>query len=390
MASVVTTNVATAPLIALMLAGCSSLLGLDPPVLVGGDANRDGQGPLDGSADAPCTSFSTELDTCQLDFSQATAIDLIDTSSYDSDSHFLTINGATAPSASVRVTGPAGPIEVLLATTFHSELGSTFMLQGTTPVAIIATDAIQIDGEVVVGSGARFLASCAPLGGVSGAPGNSGGGGGGGGAYQGSGGSGGEGDGATVQSGVGETSSAAIGLLAGCPGGSGGSSANVGPDGGAGGGAVDFASAVSYSQSGGVQAGGAGGLGGPQNAGGSGGGSGGMILIESPNVTITGQLAANGGGGGGGAGATTAGHDGDPGAFGTMPALGGMGGSGNGGGSDGASGGATLKLYGSTVGTIAVRGGGGGGGGSGYIAIACPSPMISTASISPPLTQWPP
>ncbi len=385
------TTTAVATLSALALAGCSNLLGLDPPVLIDRDADTgDSNLSRDASSDAPCTSFSTEVDTCQLDFSQATAIDLVDAASYDSDSHFLTINGATEVAQNVRVTGPAGPIEVVLATTFHSELGSTFTLEGTTPVAIIATDAIQIDGAVVVESGARLLPSCAPLGGVDGSPDNNGGGGGGGGAYQGNGGDGGKGDVGDIPGGAGETSSVAVGLLGGCPGGAGGDSQNVGPDGGAGGGAVDFASAVSYSQSGGIQTGGAGGSGGPQNAGGSGGGSGGMILIEAPSVTITGQLGANGGGGGGGGGATTAGHDGAPGDFGTMPALGGLGGTGSGGGSEGGDGGAKSRVDGSSVGMLANHGGGGGGGGSGYIAIVCASPMVGTASISPALTPWPP
>jgi len=384
------TRAAYAMLAALTLAGCSNLLGLDPPKLVGGDANRDGNGPRDGGSDVPCASFSTELDTCQLDFSQATAIDLIDASSYDSDSHFLTVNGTTVQAGHARVAGPAGPIEVLLATTFHAELGSTFTLQGTVPVAIIANNTIQIDGAVAVGSGARLLADCAPLGGVNGTPDDNGGGGGGGGAYQGSGGAGGSGDGNQATGGAGETSAAAVGLLGGCPGGDGGSSAMVAPGGGVGGGAVDFASAVSYSQSGSIQAGGAGGLGAPQNAGGSGGGSGGMILIESPNVMLMGQLGANGGGGGGGGGASTVGKDGSPGGFGTTPAGGGGGGAGGGGGSGGGDGGATDKLGGSSVLGIGNRGGGGGGGGSGYIAIACPSPNASSASISPPLTPWPP
>ena len=188
------TRAAYAMLAALTLAGCSNLLGLDPPKLVGGDANRDGNGPRDGGSDVPCASFSTELDTCQLDFSQATAIDLIDASSYDSDSHFLTVNGTTVQAGHARVAGPAGPIEVLLATTFHAELGSTFTLQGTVPVAIVANNTIEIDGAVFVESGPRVVATCVPLGGVDGSPNDNGGSGGGGGAYQGNGGHGGTGD----------------------------------------------------------------------------------------------------------------------------------------------------------------------------------------------------
>ncbi len=74
--------------------------------------------------------------------------------------------------------------------------------------------------------------------------------------------------------------------------------------GGAGGGALQIVAGEKILVSGTINFGGAGGVGGSsmcvRGGGGAGGGSGGGILLEAPEVSVRGILAANGGGGGGG------------------------------------------------------------------------------------------
>ena len=97
---------------------------------------------------------------------------------------------------------------------------------------------------------------------------------------------------------------AALSPIEGGAGGGGGGSYNLGGNGGGGGGAIQISagSSISIGPAGGIDVAGAGGrLASTGNYGaGGGGGAGGAILLEAPNVTVEGILAANGGGGAGG------------------------------------------------------------------------------------------
>ncbi len=377
-----------ATLVALALGsstGCSKLLGLDPPVLVGGDANT-GSDTLQIDADN-CTTFSTQFDTCALDFSMAIDLEVSGVASYDTDAHLLVINNVGMSPPHVIVTGPAGPIEVIIASALHCDSTTTFTIAGSRPLAIAATGAIEIDGVIDVAAGARAALDCGLQGGQPGTGDTMGGGGAGGGGYQAAGGHGGVGDNNLAPYGPGGVMAVVpAGLVAGCPGGQGGDSTITGAAGGLGGGAIDLVSALSYTQIGSIQAGGAGGSGGlVPAAGGGGGGSGGFVLIEAPAVTISGLVAANGGGGGGGGGNTTPGNPGDAGHYGTSPALGGKTASGGNGGD----GGTAISPPGDAAMGTTTRGGGGGGGGIGWFGIAG-TQNTSGAMLSPAPIAWPP
>jgi len=182
-------------------------------------------------------------------------------------------------------------------------------------------------------------------------------GGGGGGARGASGGAGG------MTGGEGGTSNGAVTLsplYGGCGGGAGGNN-TTGPlgEGGGGGGAIQIASNGTLQISGSVTVPGAGGQHGNEGAGG--GGSGGALLLEAPTVTVTGTVAANGGGGGGGDADGSDGQDGLPGL--TAAAGGGAGGNGGAGGKGG--------VRGAEAGAIGgdVQDGGGGGGSVGRIRV---------------------
>jgi len=179
-------------------------------------------------------------------------------------------------------------------------------------------------------------------------------------------------------------------LRGGCPGGSGGGGANnttsVGPPGGASGGAVYLIAGDAITLTGHVFASGEGGRARSGATGfmdgGAGGGSGGMIGLDAPTISITGIVAANGGGGSGGGD-----YDGgDPGAPGStlqwnVPAGGGVGAPCCGAQGGGGAAGTSVP----TGGGIDISGGGGGGGGAGVVWI---DGTVITASptISPPPT----
>jgi hypothetical protein len=175
-----------------------------------------------------------------------------------------------------------------------------------------------------------------------------------------------------------------------------GSSGGVGlQPAGAGGGAIQLVARTSISVTGTLAAnGGGGGESGAVTEGavviGSGGGSGGALLLEAPIVSVTGTLAANGGGGGGNS--ASHGQDGQSSA---TPATGtgtgtGLGGNGNGGAIvGGTAGGAGSGAYG-TGNDIAPAGGGGGAGririnttsGSATVTNAILSPASGTTCLS--------
>lgn len=175
-------------------------------------------------------------------------------------------------------------------------------------------------------------------------------------------------------------------LLGGAGGGGGGKGAAPAASGGGGGGAVQISAFGAITVAGTITMGGAGGEGGQRdpagmNGGaGGGGGGGGSILLEAPEVTITGTLSANGGGGGGGATNTISAQPGSNGAVGLLPAAGGAGGGSTGPGGNGGARDVDAAVAPSTASTNS----GGGGGGVGRIFIRTASaPVLANATLSP-------
>jgi hypothetical protein len=178
-------------------------------------------------------------------------------------------------------------------------------------------------------------------------------------------------------------------LLGGCPGGGvvhlDDDGSNEYGRGGGGGGAIHLVSRVSISIIGGgsinVGGGGGGELGGGADASGAGGGSGGRIVLEAPQVVVTGPgsaLAANGGGGGGGCGAQARGADGlasDAPAPGGSCSTAGTGSGGQGG---------TVRMPGIGASGTGSAGGGGGGAGSIYIATVDRTVTIGNGAVVSP------
>jgi hypothetical protein len=119
-------------------------------------------------------------------------------------------------------------------------------------------------------------------------------------------------------------------------------------------------------------------------AGGGGGGSGGMIVFDTPMLSVApaAQIFANGGGGGEG----TGGNTGKDGTDALNPSAGGVGGSGGSSGGDGGAGGfGTTNGGGGAVGGDATQGGGGGGGGAGVIKVFRAT-APSQGMVSPPIS----
>jgi hypothetical protein len=345
--------------------------------------------PIDG-----CSTFSTQLDTCALGPSMS--FDLVVDAQYDTGTHQLTdADGDTQMPPHVVVTGPAGPMDVLVASEFSIAGGRTLRVTGPIPFGIVATGPILIAGTIDAsngGAGARSRAACGSASGrnalddLTGAPGA------GGGAFQGDGGDGAQGDangGPTPGAVGGIAVSLPPGPLGGCPGGAGGiGDPNTAGSAGSGGGAVYLvsASSITISSTGRINVGGGGGGRGLTIDGsGGGGGSGGMILVECPSVNVAGVLAANGGGGGGGADESASGTSGASGGASATAAAGGLGGSDDGG--PGGAGGAGANRNGVNAAGTPDGAGGGGGGGVGFTASV--SPPNVTGTVSPALTPWP-
>jgi hypothetical protein len=177
-----------------------------------------------------------------------------------------------------------------------------------------------------------------------------------------------------------------IPALIGGSGGAGGGAPNGSGVGGGGGGALQIASngAITIGASGGINAGGCGGKGGTGNmAGGAGGGAGGTILLEAPTITIIGALAVNGGSGAAGSDGQNAGEAGH---LDRTPALGAAGNGGSGG-----NGGAGATLGGSP-GQNAANAGGGGGGAVGRMRFHTKAGAVTTTPqmvLSPALDDAP-
>jgi hypothetical protein len=154
-------------------------------------------------------------------------------------------------------------------------------------------------------------------------------------------------------------------LRGGSGGGAGGSDMTAG-DGGGGGGAVQISSFTSIQIIGtpglfvdGILANGGGGGAGDMSTGGGGGGSGGGILLEAPQIAVTGVILSANGGGGGGSDPDTAATVGEDGLFDSAQAAGGAGARPGGRGAG--------AFSGSTIGSPGADGTGGGGGGVGVI-----------------------
>ena len=358
--------------------------------------------PVDG-----CTSFSTQFDTCAVQFSEAVTIGA--NKLYNTDTHVLSdfpsgANGVVLDGTQqIDVTGKAGTINVWLVTTMNLNGGQTLRVVGTKPFGIVASDKITIDGlldgrssSVLRGAGSLDAGACgtatpaAPPAHVGGAAG------GGGGAFQGAGGHGGDSDsneGGSQGANGGVSQPSPSGPRGGCPGSRGGNTggSQTGGPAGDGGGAIYLVSQtfVEIHAAGQLNAGGAGGQGGRNIDGGGGaGGSGGMIILEGPMVKVDGTLAANGGAGGGGAGGNTAGGPGGDGLPSAVAAVGGSSASNATPGVQGSAGG-NLDGASNTAARLSAAGGGGGGG-AGYISIVSGNQSLNGSTITPALTTLPP
>jgi hypothetical protein len=380
----------------LLLGGCRQLLGFEEPTtaatdasIVSDDALADA-GVIDVLQDG-CTTFSSQLDTCAFTFD--TPLSLSGANTYNTTTGVLTTPGGSISPPHVVVTGPAGELDVIVASTVELATTASLRVVGVRPLALVASGDLQIEGTVDLtdgGAGANIDAICAGARGGLGANDNGGGAGGGGGGMQGAGGSGGNGDADGGQSDGGfggATVALPPGPAGGCNGGRGGSAVGTGGAGGKGGGGILLVSAQQITIAGAINAGGGGGAGGATgSAGGGGGGSGGTIMLEAVMIEITGVVAANGGGGGEGGDAGASGDLGDTGRPSATAALGGSGAAANGG--NAANGSAGAQLFGLDASQILAGGGGGGGGGAGFIAVLSSSALVSGVS-SPPFVTAP-
>ncbi len=341
-----------------------------------------------------CQNFASLFNACAID---PTSGDLELTKQgvydFDTDDGLLTDpSGTSVQVRSVVVSAPNGSMRVIMTDSFLLGSSSVLRAEGELPIAIGAFNTLSVQGMLDVGrGGAGARSDCPASNGSRGEDRFFGAGGGGGGGFQGAGGNGGDGnddgfDQGDLGPGGEATTAAPVSPLGGCPGGDGGDGEDDGGNGGVGGGAVYLSSGTEVEIRGGVQAGGSGARGGQDNgmgfadAGGGGGGSGGYIFLEAPIVSVSGAVAANGGGGGEGSGGGDQGSDGQPGSLNAIPANGGSGGSSS--GSNGGSGSAGASLDGASAGN-SNGGGGGGGGGAGFVFIEAQS-IEGSGSISPP------
>ena len=313
------------------------------------------------------------------------------------DTTALTINGATS-AFFVR----QDPYAVLFANALAVQ--NPLTITGSAPLIIVASDRVTINANIDLHAvGGTSGAGAATAGAGVGAAGSSvvftgerESSGGGGGSYGSLAGPGGTSDPTHIPAGATGTRygmQLTEPLIGGSPGGPGGF---VTTGGGGGGGALQISSAVAIQITATINAGGGGGgTGGGGLAGGGGGGAGGEILLEAPEIAMTGSatLAANGGGGGGGgANGNQPGTPGSDGAPGPGPASGGTGGVPQGSAGGAGAGGAMGSFVEAVAGSGANSKGGGGGGGAGRIWLryrAATPPTLLPARISPPAAMDP-
>ena len=286
----------------------------------------------------------------------------------------------TTTAACAAYTGGEPDLCVIAATTIA--IGGRLIGKGERPLVLVGTTATVI-GTLDVSSNLYWGGSgTQPTECESGVPATANGGGGAGASFGGRGGNGGGGNGSTTNGGTSPLPMTATRLRGGCQGRQGHGGDFLA---GRGGGAVAIL-ASSITVDGTMNASGTHGYGGTGGAGpvrgGSGGGSGGMIVLDAPAITITGQVFANGGGGGEG------GEEGVAGAHGGQPndavvrALGGGGATVNGG--DGGGGSAGTELTGEDGDDGSSKGGGGGGGGGAGVIRVTSSPMGGGMESPPP------
>lgn len=152
--------------------------------------------PLDMPPIDACVTFATQLDSCAVAVMPQPLTVGAD-ATYDTGTHELVIDGVSSTPSHVVVVGLAGPIDVLVVSTFSLAAGASLRVTGPDPFGIVATGSISIDGVLDAskgGAGARSRAACGAAAGVdamndpTGAPGP------GGGAFRGDGGDGAAGD----------------------------------------------------------------------------------------------------------------------------------------------------------------------------------------------------
>ena len=333
-------------------AGCNNILGIDTLNL------RDG-GEADAAIDAPAVCYGTYLKACYGQVPTGT-LDLAGTLNTDTDTHCTTVHQTNGPDvcaiagATVTITGD-------------------LVVAGSRPLMLVATGAITVSNKLdasskdqnnQIGPGANSVLCTGPVNGSPSAVVTGGAGGAAGGSFISIGGGGGAGNGggagaAVTASAVQQTTI----LRGGCAGGAGGTNAGTGGGAGGaagpGGGAIYLVSQQAITITNELRASGAGGRhSAALDAGGGGGGSGGMIVLEAPQITMSGsgQIVANGGGGGEGS-RDQAGVDGDDDKNWDSTPGGGSSQSDSGNGGNGA--------FRTTAATNGTNGGGGGGGGAG-------------------------
>jgi hypothetical protein len=211
-------------------------------------------------------------------------------------------------------------VTILFARSVTVQQGAQVSVKGALPLVLVATTTVSLQGTVQSATpgnagGPQVTQSGAGGGPGGGADGNHAGAGGGG--YCGTGGQGAANDDATAPAAGGRSygNTTLVPLIGGSAGGNHGDY----PDGGEGGGAIQISAGTSITVGslGVLNVAGYGGT----NTSGGGGGSGGGILLEAPQVTIDGIVAANGGGAGlGSANSSGSGQTGQPS---TQPAAGG-------------------------------------------------------------------
>jgi hypothetical protein len=358
-------------LTAIALGSCDSLFGLHDPA-PRGDASHPGDDAPDHAIADARACWDIGMSVC---FTTP-------------PSGSLTLSGALDTTAGAMCSSMFSDDCVIAAETITIAASTSFTVTGTRPLVLAATDRLTIAGTLDVashvatpalsGPGAA-IAACGQFASIPDTNGTDGTGGGAGGSFGGVG----EAGGSNASGAHGGGKAPAIPgkeFRAGCRGQDGANPAATFGLGGAGGGATYLIGGTAIEITGTVNASGAGGLGGectdPCNNttsgkahGGGGGGTGGMVVLDSPSISNTGVIFADGGGGGEGASHTQSGLSGtDP--TGTAAAAGGDRGSFNG-GVGGAGAHATINPTpgGEGSSSLGGAGGGGGGGGAGKIVV---------------------
>lgn len=399
--------------LALLSAGCGTILGIDVDSFYGEPDAADGQpdaaaGDIDADVDRPdastidaavvvdagmCESWqAVHFESCAIPPAvPKITIDQAGNWTFNTDDGALTGPGFDAQYLLHDLSQDGGPNVALLSVNgFSTDSDVRLRVVGQRPLLIASWSDIVISGFVDVSSKRVSTvddgAGANPKQCALNAPGNGGvdvldGGGGGGAGFGGDGGKGGIGGEAGDNGGNGSVASLpSWRIRGGCRGGRGGRST---VEGGPGGGAIQLTARERISIDGTVNASGGGGSGVQvAHAGGGGGGSGGFIGLDAPSVVLLAGavLAANGGGGGAGYGYGKRAYHG---ADGTPTANAASGGTED---NAGGAGGHIIEPDGQPGAPGQGRGGGGGGGGVGMIVstnnvAATPSTTVSPALI---------